>query len=134
MRRGIGFSKFVCSGNEAIISVENYIKYFGLDEKTRVIACYLEGLKYPAKFKKIVSEIQKPIIIYKAGKTKKGGIAASSHTGKIYSPIEVYKALFKQTNIIEAENTKQILNISWALSLLPPLKGRKIAIVSWGGG
>ena len=30
MTRGIGFSKFVCSGNEAIISVEDYIKYFGL--------------------------------------------------------------------------------------------------------
>ncbi|MHA1270774.1 MAG: CoA-binding protein [Candidatus Helarchaeota archaeon] len=132
--KGVGFSKFVCSGNETVLKFEDYLQYFGMDEKTKVIICYIEGLQDPLRFKKVASQIKKPIIVYKAGKTETGGRAAISHTGKIYSPIELYRSIFKQVKIIEVEKTIDLLHVAWAFSVLPPLKGTKIGVVSWGGG
>ncbi|MDQ7864170.1 hypothetical protein RCO48_33040 [Peribacillus frigoritolerans] len=41
----IGFSYFVATGNESDVDVADCIKYLAQDEKTTVIACYIEGVK-----------------------------------------------------------------------------------------
>ncbi len=42
---GVGFSKFVSSGNEAVTRFSDYVEYLGNDPSTRVIIGYIESLK-----------------------------------------------------------------------------------------
>jgi len=72
--------------------------------------------------------------VFKSGKSEIGARAAQSHTGALAGSYEMYRAVFKQCGIIEAENTIEMLDFAKAFSRLPPLKGDKIGIISWGGG
>jgi acetate---CoA ligase (ADP-forming) subunit alpha len=42
---GIALSKYVSTGNEADLTMEDYLEYLGDDEETKVIAAYVEGLR-----------------------------------------------------------------------------------------
>ncbi|MHA1377601.1 MAG: acetate--CoA ligase family protein [Candidatus Helarchaeota archaeon] len=134
--QGIGFSKFVSSGNEIMIKTEDYLEYLGQDAQTKVILCYIEGIKNGQKFLEVTKKItpNKPIIVYKAGKTSIGSKAVASHTGSIAGSWKITQSMFKQAGIIEASTSLELLDLAKAFNKLPPLKGKNIGILSWGGG
>ncbi|MGL4483785.1 MAG: CoA-binding protein, partial [Anaerovoracaceae bacterium] len=70
----IKFSYAISSGNGKIATIEDYLEFLVNDEKTKVIALYMEGCKNPEKlissFKK-AAEIKKPIVILKTGSSTK---------------------------------------------------------------
>ncbi len=135
-KNGIGISKVVSSGNEAIIKCEDYISYFASDEKTKVIALYIESLKSGKRVLDICRDIKasKPIIIYKSGKTHSGQMAAASHTGAMAGSIEIYRSVFKQCGIIEAESSEEMTDLVGAFLAYPLPKGNRVGIITLGGG
>ena len=48
--RGLGISKFVSTGNEADLRLEDFLEYLAGDKNTRVIAAYIEGLREARRF------------------------------------------------------------------------------------
>ena len=110
----IGVSTIVSYGNKIDLDEVDFLRMFKDDDKTKYIFIYLEGLK-PGRgkeFIKIAKEIyenNKRIIILKAGKSKRGKVAVSSHTASMAGEYEVYKFAFKQARIIEAENMEEML-------------------------
>lgn len=135
--QNIGLSKFASYGNATDINETDLIKFLGKDRKTKVITAYMEGIKGNAKeFMKICKKIskKKPIIILKAGKTKKGTEAVSSHTGTLAGSGKIYSAAFKQSGIIEAKNWQELFDFAKAFSTQISPKGNKIAIITDGGG
>ena len=42
---GIGFSKFISTGNEADLRLEDYLEYLAQDQDTKIITAYIEGLR-----------------------------------------------------------------------------------------
>jgi len=77
---------------------------------------------------------KKPIIILKAGKTKKGTEAVSSHTGSLAGSGRIYSAAFKQSGVIEAETWQELFDFARAFSTQPIPEGDKVVIVTDGGG
>ncbi|PIU65042.1 MAG: hypothetical protein COS84_07465 [Armatimonadetes bacterium CG07_land_8_20_14_0_80_40_9] len=134
--QGVGFSKFACSGNEGDLHCEDYIKFFGDDPQTKVILAYIEGLDEGRKFLEIAKEVskRKPIVILKAGRTQAGSRAAVSHTGALSGSKEIYDAAFKQAGIIRASTAEEMLDFSRGFASLPLPKGRRVGILTWGGG
>ena len=133
----IGISKFVSYGNAMDIDECDLIEYLGNDKKTRVITAYLEGIKGSSrKFMDICRKVskRKPIVVLKAGKTKKGTEAVSSHTGSLAGSGRVYSGAFKQAGIIEADSWEELFDFARAFSTQPLPKGNRIAIVTDGGG
>jgi len=130
-----GFSSIVSFGNEAMLGVCEFLKYFKNDKETKVIVLYIEGLKDGRRFMKIAKEVSevKPVIVVKAGKTKEGVRAAKSHTASIAGDYEIYKAAFKQSNVFLADSLEELFDGAKALAMQPVLKGG-IAIVTNGGG
>ncbi len=83
--QGIGLSRAVSIGNKAAVGELELLKYFARDEKTDVIAFYVEGFG-PGEGREFVlaaSRSPKPVIIMKAGKSQAGSRAVSSHTASI---------------------------------------------------
>ena len=135
--QGIGISKFISYGNAIDVDESDLLEYLGGDKKTKVITVYLEGIETSGKkFMKIAKKVskKKPIVILKAGKTKKGLEAVFSHTGSLAGSGKIYSAAFKQCGIIEAQTWEELFDFARAFSTQPLPKGNRIAIVTDGGG
>lgn len=133
----IGISKFVSYGNGMDVNETDLIEYLGQNNQTKVITAYIEGLKSPGrKFIEVCRRVsrKKPIIILKAGKTRKGTEAVASHTGSLAGSGKIYSGAFKQAGIIEAETWEDLFDYARVFSTQPIPKGRRIAIVTDGGG
>ncbi|MFH7864962.1 MAG: CoA-binding protein, partial [Candidatus Aenigmatarchaeota archaeon] len=133
---GIGVSKFISIGNRIDVNEIELLEYLNKDVQTRAIGIYLEstvdGKKFIETAKTVVKN--KPIVIFKAGKTKKGTEAVASHTGALAGEYSLYQAAFKQAGIIEAKNVEQLIDFTNILAKQPPLQDNKIAIITDGGG
>jgi acyl-CoA synthetase (NDP forming) len=135
--RGVGFSKLIATGNEADIDVAECIAYFAADRATDVIALYLEGLRDPQRFRAAAAKAaaaNKPIVVFKVGRSESGVRSAVSHTGALAGADRVYDALFKQTGVIRAAMFADLLDIPAALAGKKKLAGGRIAIVTSTGG
>jgi acyl-CoA synthetase (NDP forming) len=136
MNQGIGFAKFVGSGNEAILKAEDYIEYFGQDPETALILAYLEGVENGRRFMDIVSRTaaEKPVIVLKSGRTEAGGKAAMSHTGSLAGADEIYDAAFRQAGAIRADTSQDMLDLAKSFERLPLPVGDRVGVVTLGGG
>ncbi len=133
---GIGISKFVSYGNKADVDEADLIRYLGQDPETKVIAIYAESITNGRKFMDACKEVsmRKPIVVLKSGRTRRGSMAAVSHTGSIAGSYRVVSAAFKQCGAIEARTFEELYGVSKALSMLPLAAGPRIAMVTNGAG
>jgi len=136
MNRGLGCSLCVASGNEADLHVEDYLTYLADDPRTNVILCYIEGFKNGERFLSIAREVtrKKPVVVFKAGRTAAGARAAASHTASIAGDDLVFDHICRQAGICRAGNLYQMINMGTAFLYQPLPGGRRIAIVTAGGG
>ncbi len=134
--KGYKASKFVSYGNATDVDESDLIEYIGKDKKTRVICVYLEGVKDGRKFYNTAKKVsrKKPIIVIKAGITEEGSRSVSSHTGSLAGKIEAYRAAFKQSGVIEADDIEQVFDYARILAKQPLPKGKRTQIITDGGG
>ena len=133
---GLGFSKYVSSGNEADLHFEDYMEYLAQDEETKIILGYIEGLKEGRRFFELAREItrKKPIVIMKAGRTEAGARAARSHTAALAGSDVVCEAAFKQSGVIRVEEAGELIDVALVLLGQPLPRGRRVGVLSSGGG
>jgi acetyl coenzyme A synthetase (ADP forming)-like protein len=134
--KGYGFSSFLSVGNQADLSMSDYIAYLGEDDATKVIVLYIEGLKDGRRFFETARQViqKKPIIVYKAGRTESGSRATMSHTASIAGSDEIFESACRQIGIIRTYDVIHAFDLAEALSKQPLPKGNRVAIVSGGGG
>ena len=74
--QGIGFSKVISMGNKVDMDENDILELLSEDTETKVIVMYLEDIHDGRRFmeiaRKITVNIQKPIIVLKAGRTAEG--------------------------------------------------------------
>jgi acyl-CoA synthetase (NDP forming) len=134
--QGVGFSKFVCTGNEATIRLEDYLEYFSGNEDTKAMVFYIEGLREAKRFFKLAKAITpyKPIVAMKSGATKGAMAAARSHTGALAGSDAVYSAAFKQAGVIRVQTEDEAADVLAGLIKQPLPNGNRVAILTMGGG
>ncbi len=132
-KENFGFSKFIALGNMSDINFTDCIKYLNKDPNTKVIVLYIELIKDGKKFMKISQTSKKPIIAIKAGHSQAGIKAALSHTGSLAGTYEIYKAAFKQSNIILVDTLTQALDTARFLTNNQKIGKRTIILTNAGG-
>jgi len=133
---GLGFSAAFSVGNEANIDMVDCMEYFGLCEKSKVIALYIEGIRRGAAFIEMARSIvpHKPIVALYIGGTETGRKAGFSHTGAMAGPDGLYDGIFRQSGVIRAASITELFDFCWVLGNLPAPKGRGIVIETHSGG
>jgi acyl-CoA synthetase (NDP forming) len=133
---GIGLSKLLSIGNRIDIDETEILEYLVKDKTTKVIVIYLESTKKGTALFKTLKKASKikPIIIFKAGKTKAAIKAVSSHTGSLAGQAEIYSAVFKQSHAIEATKIEDLIDFPKMFASQPLPKGNRIQIITNGGG
>ena len=134
--KGYGFNAFLSVGNQADLSMADYIEYLGEDDRTRVIVLYIEGLKDGHRFLQNARNVikKKPIIVYKSGQGEDGARATLSHTASIAGSDATFDAACRQAGIIRTYDVSHAFDIAEALSKQPLPKGNRVGIVAGGGG
>jgi acetyl coenzyme A synthetase (ADP forming)-like protein len=132
----MGISTFVSVGNRADISANDLLQYWEQDPATEVVLLYLESFGNPRTFGRIARRVtvKKPVVIVKSGTTQAGSRAAASHTGALATSDVVSDALFHQAGIIRANAVEELFDVAMLLSNQPLPRGRRLAIVTNGGG
>lgn len=132
----MGISTFVSVGNRADVSSNDLLQYWEQDKATGVILLYLESFGNPRRFARIARRVsaKKPIAAVKSGNTAAGARAASSHTGALATSDVTSDVLFRHAGIIRVEAVEELFNVATLLSTQPLPKGKRLAIVTNGGG
>ena len=133
---GIGIRAFIGSGNEAMITIEDYMECLEPDDLTKTVVLYIESLKDGRRFFETTRRIsrKKPVLMLKGGRTRAGYRAAASHTGALASNIKVFEAACRHAGVVMVETSVDLLDLSAAFSSLPLAKGKRVAIMTLGGG
>ncbi len=134
--QGIGIRAFSGSGNEAMITIEDYMEGFEIDDLTRTVMLYIESVKDGRRFYESACRVgkKKPIVLLKGGQTRAGNRAAASHTGAMSSDAKVFNAVCRQAGIIKVEQSMDLLDLSAAFASVPLPRGNRAAIMTLGGG
>jgi acetyl coenzyme A synthetase (ADP forming)-like protein len=132
----IGISSFVSVGNKTDVSGNDLIQYWAEDPRTSVILLYLESFGNPRKFGDIARRVArvKPIVAVKAGRSRAGARAASSHTGALAATDTVVDALFHHAGVIRTNTLEELFDVAALLAHQPIPRGRRVAILTNAGG
>lgn len=133
---GKGIRMYSSFGNEADVSMNDIIDYFGQDDETKVIMTHIETLKDPAGFLDVATRVcrKKPILALKTGRTSEGVAAVASHTGSLIEQDTLADAIFRKAGVLRFYSQQEMIEAAIALSTQPIPKSEKIVIVTNTGG
>ena len=134
--QGIGISLGVSIGNKACIRETDMLEWFEQDPGTKAIAFYIEGFNSGEgrEFIEKAGLSSKPVIVLKAGKSKKGVDAASSHTASLAGDYRVFSQIMNQYCVAEADNEYELTSFCESLSCYPKAMSGNVGIISLSGG
>jgi acetyltransferase len=133
---GLGISAAVNLGNQVDLCESDFLDFFAVDENTKAIAMYLEGIEDGRRFLRALNRAAsiKPVVVLKAGRTPEGQRSASSHTGSMATSHEVFSAACGQCGAIVANDLETLYDCAKALATMRPPKGNRILSISSSGG
>jgi len=134
--QGVGLSKFVSYGNAVDLSEIDLLNYLRDDDETRVVALYIETVSDGRRFMEAASKLTavKPLVVIKSGRSQSGGRATQSHTGSMAGSDAVYEAALSQCGAIRVDGIEEMFDLCRGFVHLPPVMGKRIAIVTNSGG
>ena len=130
---GIGLNKFASVGNMLNINAEDLLEYYIEDEGTKTIFIYLEGIRDGRRLMELARRSPKPILAMKSNIGELGQNVAASHTASLSSDDRVVDTAFRQSGITRVHDVTTLSHYMKTL-LLPPLKDKRLAIISRSGG
>lgn len=138
--KGIHFSGVISVGNSAQIGVEDILEYWDTRAETeaqaKVKLLYVESISNPDKFLISARSLVKKgfkIAAIKAGSSKAGSRAATSHTGAMASTDLAVEALFRKAGIVRCYGREELTTVAGVL-MSRKLEGKNIAIITHAGG
>jgi len=133
---GLGVSKFVSYGNGADLNEIDFLRYLASDPETEVVALYIESVAHGREFMQAVQGCtrHKPLVVIKAGRTQSGQRAALSHTGSMAGSDAVCDVALRECGAIRVYTIEEMFDLCKGFLYVPPLKGRRVAIVTNSGG
>ncbi|MCK4356695.1 acetate--CoA ligase family protein [Candidatus Bipolaricaulota bacterium] len=132
----LGLSALVSVGNKSDIDESDLLEYLAHDEATQVILLYIEGVKGGDRLVDTLTKVtrEKHVIVIKSGRSKRGAMAAASHTGSLAGADEIFDSVMRQCGVLRAESVQEAFNWARFLADSPLPRGKEAVIITNGGG
>ena len=130
-RRGLGVSALVSAGHRADVSGNDLMQYWQDDARTAVVCLYLESIGNPRKFSRIARRLAgvKPVVVVVAGRS--GQVVPPGHAVRATrAPRRVLDEMLRQSGVIRAENTHQLMDVAQVLAHQPLPTGGRVGILA----
>jgi len=134
--RALSFSSFVSIGNKADVSSNDLLEWWEDDPGTDLVLLYLESFGNPRKFGRLARRVarRKPIVALKAGTSRVGARAASSHTAALAGSEAAVDALFRQAGVLRVRSLEELVDAAALFASQPLPAGRRVGVVTNAGG
>jgi acetyltransferase len=138
-QRCVGLSFIVSCGNQAGLTVEDYLEFLVLDEDTAVIGVFVEGFRRPEKLRQVAAranERGKAVVVLKVGRSENARKAVLAHTGSLAGTPAVIDAVLRQSGIVQVSGLNEMLDTLTLMSAARSYRrtGWRVAILSGLGG
>jgi acyl-CoA synthetase (NDP forming) len=134
---GCGFSRYVTLGNQADLGAAELVTGFADHERTTAVALYVEDFRDGRAFVEAAATVVdagKPVVLLAPGRSEAGIRAARSHTGSLAAGPAAVEAACRAAGMLRAETPRELFELVAALQSGARLRGRRVAVVSDGGG
>ncbi|MBK1650445.1 bifunctional acetate--CoA ligase family protein/GNAT family N-acetyltransferase [Rhabdochromatium marinum] len=134
--RRIGYSAVVSLGAAADVDFGDVLDYLALDSQTHSILLYVEGIRDARRFMSGLRAAArlKPVVVVKTGRHPAGSRAVKSHTGAWVGSAEVFRAVMERGGAVQVDTLDQLFAAAQVFGAGRRLPGRRIAIITNGGG
>lgn len=135
-RRQYGFSHYFGIGNQLDLNFGDLLQWLMHDNNTHSAVAYIEGLKDAKHFLRAAKlfTAHKPLVAYKAGRTKASQQAAKSHTGALAGNYRVSCDLLKQNGVTLVDDVDDLLPVSQTLTSSRIAPSGRFLVLTDGGG
>src|SRR6185436_1121554 len=138
-QRQVGLSYIVSCGNQAGLTVEDYVDFLVEDDNTTVVGAFVEGFRKPERFRRAAArarELAKPIVVLKVGRSENARQAMLAHTGSLAGTPEIIDGVLRQSGVVQVGSLNEMLD---TLTLMGAAKdyrggGWRVAVLSGLGG
>lgn len=118
-QRQVGLSYIVSCGNQAGLTVEDYIEFLVEDDGTTVVGAFVEGFKKPEQCRRAAArarELSKPIVVLKVGRSENARQAMLAHTGSLAGTPEIIEATLRQSGVVQVSSINEMIDTLALLS------------------
>ena len=135
--RGAGFSKLISVGNEVDIGVGELTDMLVDDPYTGAILLFLETLRDADRLAYAARRAyaaNKPVVVYKLGRSDIGQDLAASHTGAMAGADEVADAFFRAHGMLRVDNLETLFELPTLIAGQKPAMRHCISVMTTTGG
>ncbi|WP_114970858.1 bifunctional acetate--CoA ligase family protein/GNAT family N-acetyltransferase [Rhodoferax ferrireducens] len=135
-KNGVGFSTVVSLGPNTAVDMAQVLDFLAADAHTHSIVVYLEGISSARRFMSALRAAAnaKPVVVLKAGRKPPGNRAALTHSGSIVGSDDVFDAALRRAGAVRVRSFVQLFSAAKCLASRYRPVGRRLAIVTNGGG
>ncbi|MFA5307856.1 MAG: acetate--CoA ligase family protein [Dehalococcoidales bacterium] len=134
--QNIGLSTIVSVGNKSDLDECDILEYLVEQEQTKIILMYIEGVNNGEQLVKILKRTTrlKPVVVIKSGRSRRGALAAASHTSSLAGEDRTFDDIIRQCGVMRSESIYDALHWCQYLSVEPVPRGENTVIITNGGG
>lgn len=137
LTEGVGVSQLVLTGNEVDITLGEVAEHLLERAEVRVVALFAEGVRDPGSLSRLgrrAAELDKPVVILKAGVSAAGSRAALSHTGSMMVGTRAFDAAMEAAGILVVPTLRNLLAQVKVLAAGKVVRGRRACVLTASGG
>jgi acyl-CoA synthetase (NDP forming)/RimJ/RimL family protein N-acetyltransferase len=135
--RRMGVSSFLALGNRADVSTNDVLEHFADDDRTTVVAFYVESFGNPRRFAQVARRVsrRKPILAVKGSRRRDEDVSPGRlRIAAALTDAALTEALFAQAGVLRVESTQTLFDAAQLLERQPLPAGRALGIVTNSGG
>jgi acetyltransferase len=133
---GVGFSTVISLGPNTAVELPQVLDFLATDASTQSILVYMEGIRHARRFLSALraAAYAKPVVVMKSGRRPAGTRAALTHSASIVGADEVFDAALRRAGVVRVRAFTQLFSAAKCLASRFRPVGRRLAIVTNGGG
>jgi acyl-CoA synthetase (NDP forming) len=136
-KRGLPLAYVFTVGNQALVGISELALNLLQDPRVTTLGIYIEGFDSVEAFEELARrarEMNKPVIVYKVGKSEQAQIAAKSHTASLVGSHAVSSAFLERNGFGQVDSIPVFLETLKLLHHYGPLDGYRVSSMSCSGG
>lgn len=134
--RGIPLAYTISSGNEAALTLNDYVRHALEDPDTAVLALFAEQIRDPQTFMRLCDRavaLRKPVLLLKLGRSERAKVAAQSHTGALVGDHAAIDANLRAHGVVMVDSMDELLDAAGMLARYPVPQACGVAVMSDSG-
>ena len=127
MGRGVPVAQSISTGNEAVLSAEDYLDLLIDDPSISAFSLFVEQIRDPQRFLALARRARaaaKPVVLLHPGQSVRAREAAKSHTGALAGDHAIMRACVEREGVIMVNGLDELFDVTTLVARYPrPVMG-----------